>query len=1169
MKLTRKISAIFGLTLAIMASQPSLAQSYRARDAVHVTSSKNIDVLSYVVCLKEESDKQPRRLTLEQALDNAMRECRADAANLPRGRGDPTAEDIKVSILECGFKPGDASADAACDGDGPSVRADTITSVPTKTDAGKWLEGIAYDGKDIWAAESGQRTTAQIDFNSGRVIERHKVGRLPIAVATDGGGDTYTLVATDQKVLVTDRLGSTSTLTDLTDYPEGMVLDGAAIWVLASPGGSSANSVLVRVDTRTGKQVKSRDLGENATDLLVINDEVWVAHSRRAEISILDKTRLGDTVISVPNADIWKLATDFNYVYGAGRPSETSASGLVVKINPSTRQEDGRTELPEMIREIATDGTFVFAIGESGKIWIISAVDMQVQRLVEAQTVGAKFAPTGVLIIEDLLVVAARQFYDASGNPIKDNRRNDDENGAILLFGNILPDGNFTRTEPPAQNNRPRAQRPTRPTTNATPTRPVANGSTNGPSTATTTRQTRPTTTGRPNRPGAIANNGRPSRPTATSGGRGNNGASQRPISNASRAGFPVTAGSRGGNVRSTPSATGPKITSTGAGQPVTLVENTGKMLNGYPWFKIRTANGTIGYQWGGGICANPRTPVQGTKGICDRQKTRQRPATSAGNRPSADATTGQKADGVDVAIKLLDIFGKFVDSANQSNNSANSPSGNPNVFTQTLKVAPRGQGVVAARTVSQGQAVVYTVKGRRGQTLDVNVWSPRSNAVFEIYVGDAYDGGKTMPGAAAGSNTQDFRDILPEDNAYKIVVGSVNGDADFQLVVALEPATKASAGKSGGRSAAPQAALSVSQAPDWTQNPQDSRADNDYSGVPNAYWQICETANYDANSPDYNNETAYWDCALEGLAAGADEDTAYDHVQPEAQQNCLMQAGSPADPRSNPVYNSCMLQAEDNALEALEDAGEPDADANADPRSTKAYDTISGVAWNACWQREAQGQGAVYDCLDIAEANAATANATTTGPDLNPGGAYSALEEDVLQTCQGDVSCLDAAVSQASRANAQGIDYRLSNEFADLTDEDLRLCAGVDYGSEDFFNCLESVRAKKSNPAATQEPGWDRADVFYQPAYDHCTGQLGLAHGSPDYETCYYAYPNYQAAQPSNDDPTGALGQIQGYCESTYAGDQAAQCYAVGAVCFESYPDLNTPEFGACTQGW
>ena len=114
MKLAHLFSVFLGLAVLSLSIPEALAQSYRARDAEYVTRSKNIDILSYVVCLIVVSDKMPRSMSLSDALDSAVRECRSDAVRMPTGRNDPTADDIKLAILECGFQPGDASPNADC-----------------------------------------------------------------------------------------------------------------------------------------------------------------------------------------------------------------------------------------------------------------------------------------------------------------------------------------------------------------------------------------------------------------------------------------------------------------------------------------------------------------------------------------------------------------------------------------------------------------------------------------------------------------------------------------------------------------------------------------------------------------------------------------------------------------------------------------------------------------------------------------------------------------------------------------------------------------------------------------------------------------------------------------------------------------------------------------------
>lgn len=70
----------------------------------------------------------------------------------------------------------------------------------------------------------------------------------------------------------------------------------------------------------------------------------------------------------------------------------------------------------------------------------------------------------------------------------------------------------------------------------------------------------------------------------------------------AAAASFP--AGSWGGIVRAGPGMNFPKVTSLKEGDPVTVIENTGVMMNGYPWFKITYGAKKTGFHWGGIMCA-------------------------------------------------------------------------------------------------------------------------------------------------------------------------------------------------------------------------------------------------------------------------------------------------------------------------------------------------------------------------------------------------------------------------------------------------------------------------------------------------------------------------------------------------------------------------------------
>jgi hypothetical protein len=275
-----------------------------------------------------------------------------------------------------------------------------------------------------------------------------------------------------------------------------------------------------------------------------------------------------------------------------------------------------------------------------------------------------------------------------------------------------------------------------------------------------------------------------------------------------------MVAGSRGSNIRTAPQANATKLGSTASGQPVTLLAKTNVIYQGYPWFKVRMNNGQEGYQWGGGICAKPRTKVAGTKGTCSARATTrakiaaQRPSGSASvaatSRSKAADTTAsaQNSNATDVIIGVLGLIGKVIDSENADKKTntttakANTATNQNNaitdaaVFTQTLNVVADGPFVTVSREVSFDKtAALYTVRGKKGEVLDVEVWSPNSNVVFEIFVGRASNGGTTLPGAGEGDNAQTFWRELPRDGEYQILVGTLKGTEEFELSIGLDSA--------------------------------------------------------------------------------------------------------------------------------------------------------------------------------------------------------------------------------------------------------------------------------------------------------------------------------------------------------------------------------------------
>jgi hypothetical protein len=86
----------------------STANAYSEKDAGYVTSSKNRAVLKYVVCLEGVMRKKPADGEILVWLERAEKSCAKQAKRLPKSPTEPDAEEIKLMIMECGFKASDA-----------------------------------------------------------------------------------------------------------------------------------------------------------------------------------------------------------------------------------------------------------------------------------------------------------------------------------------------------------------------------------------------------------------------------------------------------------------------------------------------------------------------------------------------------------------------------------------------------------------------------------------------------------------------------------------------------------------------------------------------------------------------------------------------------------------------------------------------------------------------------------------------------------------------------------------------------------------------------------------------------------------------------------------------------------------------------------------------------
>jgi uncharacterized caspase-like protein len=308
-----------------------------------------------------------------------------------------------------------ASKPPAEDNPVAAPRPETID--PDYAAVGKWAEGLAFDGRSLWVAESGQRTIAEVDPESGKVTRRVNVGRLPVGMEADSDGKVYSLLHTDKAVLVqAPGQAKAKRLIALKDCPQDIALTDTLVAVLTMKDCSSVDSRVLFHDRRSGKQSQTGWLGEWGQALTGGFGVVWVAHARHGVINAIDPASLATDDIVVDEASFWDLAVNSTRLFAGGRIGEDNAQGLVIAIDPDDRREVARQTMDQMINAIVADDQQVVAIGLEGKVWVLSAETLAIEREINLTTGG--YRPSDAAIIGDRLFVVCQQC--------------DGENGAVL-----------------------------------------------------------------------------------------------------------------------------------------------------------------------------------------------------------------------------------------------------------------------------------------------------------------------------------------------------------------------------------------------------------------------------------------------------------------------------------------------------------------------------------------------------------------------------------------------------------------------------------------------------------------------------------------------------------------------------------------------------------------
>jgi hypothetical protein len=97
------------------------------------------------------------------------------------------------------------------------------------------------------------------------------------------------------------------------------------------------------------------------------------------------------------------------------------------------------------------------------------------------------------------------------------------------------------------------------------------------------------------------------------------------------------------------------------------------------------------------------------------------------------------------------------------------------------IRFARGASGAEVAGAVARGETRTYTLEARAGQRMELRIASTEKNAVFQLH---APGTGEAMPGAAPGDDARQWSGTLPRSGAWRIVVGSTRGGAEYRLSV-------------------------------------------------------------------------------------------------------------------------------------------------------------------------------------------------------------------------------------------------------------------------------------------------------------------------------------------------------------------------------------------------
>jgi ABC-type transport system substrate-binding protein/DNA-binding SARP family transcriptional activator len=225
---------------------------------------------------------------------------------------------------------------------------------------------LASMAGSLWVANADDQSVTRVDVPTGRAVRNIPVGGAPTALAAgrdavwlaDGTGDISRIDPVYDSLTPARRLSAAFLLGHGTTWPILGAFD--SIWI-ANPDG-----YVTRLDTTSGRQIGSVDIGNEPSAIAAGDGSVWITNRADGTVSRIDPLTMLATTIPVGHGP---AAITVN---AAGAWVANAGDGALVRIDPDTNAVAGMTRVGSMPTAV---------VAGSGALWVTDGRAGTVMRL--------------------------------------------------------------------------------------------------------------------------------------------------------------------------------------------------------------------------------------------------------------------------------------------------------------------------------------------------------------------------------------------------------------------------------------------------------------------------------------------------------------------------------------------------------------------------------------------------------------------------------------------------------------------------------------------------------------------------------------------------------------------------------------------------------------------